>query len=136
MSAIPVLHPELVARVPPGFLPADLRVRTGDWVVRSLPFAEEAASPVAIWEIRKGRTHLRAKTAISVRMWSEEAFIFAENESLRVLGHGRDIESALADFNAHVVYFHKYYSNLREDQVMGEGLRLKRLFESMFERVS
>ena len=53
-----------------------------------------------------------------------------------MFGHGCDKESALQDFSSHVIYFHKYYSSLREDQVIGEGLRLKKAFADMFEQVS
>jgi len=89
---------------------------------------------IVLWEVRKGTVVLRARTPIYVRILKEGKLTFAENETLRIFAHGSDVQSAMRDFDSHVVHFHAYYVGLQEDQVVGEGSRLKKLFET-FERV-
>lgn len=107
-------------------------VVTGDLVVNSPK--PSAFGPTVLWDIHAGSLRLHATKPVTVHLRSEGAYWFAENETLRVFAYGATVEEALEDFQEHVVYFHSYYKSLRADQVIGEGERLKQLFDSSFVR--
>jgi len=67
-----------------------------------------------------------------VRVYSEEPFFFAQNEALAICGAGSSLEEAMADFSVHAVHFYKYYKALPSTRVMGDAVRLKKLFNDLF----
>lgn len=113
-----------------GFKRADPLIETGDLVVQ--PMSRTTTGPTVLWEICNGGVRLLANKPITVHFRVEGTHWFAENENLRVFAHGKDMRAALDDFQSHVVYFFQHYGNLRENQLMGEAVELKRLFAQSF----
>lgn len=133
MSVLAANLPDLVPVFPLNFQKQELRIKTGDFIGRS---EEQMRSkmPLVLWQVSSGGIRLRATSPITVRVRSEGDFVFAENEALGTFAYGRTHEEALEHFEDHVVHFYETYVNLREDQVVGEGARLKNLFETSFHR--
>jgi hypothetical protein len=110
-----------------------LRIKTGDFIER-LEDQMRSKMPLVLWQVISGGTRLQARSPITVRTRSEGDFVFAENETLRTFAYGRTLEEALEQFEDHVVHFYEYYASLGDDQVVGEGARLKNLFETSLQR--
>lgn len=112
--------------------PFPLRIDTGDDldVKRTFRIAPRISPP--IWEFRRESRLLRLQRPLLVRIWSEELFVFAENVTLNICGTGGTQDEAVDDFGVHAFYFYDYYRSLPVQSAMGEALRLKREFESLF----
>ena len=66
---------------------------------------------------------------VQVQISREGDFCFAENEQLVLYGSGETIREALEDLTSDILYFWKYYRRLSWDEVIGEGRRLKKIYE-------
>ena len=62
----------------------------------------------------------------------EDNLFFAESETLVVVGTGESITEAIDDLGKQIIHFYKYYKNLSRDKVIGDAVRLKRLYETLF----
>lgn len=69
---------------------------------------------------------------ITVKVYCDEDLFFAENENLVVCGTGETQEEAINDMGLHIIHFYEYYNNIEEDKLIGDALRLKRLYEDLF----
>jgi len=129
MTALATGAGNFAAFFPSEYVRQEPRVRTGELVVQR---GIRSRLPLLLWRIESARTRLRATSAITVHVRSENDFVFAENESLAIFAHGRTADEALEDFQEHVAHFFEYYSRLRTDQVIGDAIRLKELFAGLF----
>jgi len=77
--------------------------------------------------------NLKSARPIQVVIFSENGWIFAENDSLGVAGTGRKLSEALDDLTDSILHLHRHYKALAFDQVTGDGVRLKKLFDELFE---
>jgi hypothetical protein len=134
MSVLAAGLPDLVADFPLNFQKQELRIETGDLVVRTRQDQMRSQMPLVLWRVTSAGIQLRATSPITVRVRSEGEFVFAENETLRIFAHGRTPEQALEQFEDHVVHFYESYANLGSDEVVGEGARLKQVFADSFQR--
>lgn len=134
MSAIAVGSFDLIANFPSQYQRQELRIETGDLLVRTGREKIESQMPLVLWQVKSSGTQLRATAALTIRVRSEGNFVFAENETLRVFAHGQSLDEALEQFQDHVVHFYESYLKLGNDQVIGEGARLKQVFEASFQR--
>lgn len=71
------------------------------------------------------------KFAIQLRIRYEDGFYFAENEAFHIYGNGESIAEALKSAALDISYFYNYYLNLDDDELVGKGLELKRLFSQI-----
>lgn len=71
-----------------------------------------------------------------IRIRQDGGFFFAENDTLRLVGIGTSPKEALADYCTHQAHFQQYYTRLPTSAVIGEGRRLKRLFQNCREASS
>lgn len=71
---------------------------------------------------------------ISVKVYSEDNMYFAENDNLSVCGTGENQEEALQDLQLHIVHFYNYYHNIEDDKLMGEALKLKKIYAGLFQK--
>ncbi|MEW6249077.1 MAG: hypothetical protein AB1716_00395 [Planctomycetota bacterium] len=85
-----------------------------------------------IWRVREQERCFRLVQPLMVRVRQEEDFFFAENETLRLVATGTNLEEALGDFSFQLTYFHQYYTQIPADKVVGEAKRLKRLYQRIF----
>ena len=82
-----------------------------------------------------GRTFLTSKP-IGINVAQEGEWFFAENEALNVIGTGRSSEEAVLDVQQHIVHFWEYYGSLQDSQVIGDAVRLKKLFSDLLTEAS
>jgi hypothetical protein len=88
------------------------------------------APAVPLWEIRIEAKRVRIQP-ISVTIYRDGDFFFAENENLAICGTGSTPSEALHDLGHHISYFYKHYKNLSRKQLTGDALRLKDLYENL-----
>jgi hypothetical protein len=67
-----------------------------------------------------------------VQVYTDEGFVFARNVSLSICGTGQSLEEAMADFSLHAIHFYEYYKALPASKLMGDAIKLKRLFADLF----
>jgi hypothetical protein len=61
----------------------------------------------------------------------EDGAYFVENESLHLFAKGGSLEKAVEAFASDLAYYWRYYNSLREDDVAGAGVELKRIYEGL-----
>jgi len=77
-----------------------------------------------------GRTRsLSSPLALHVSV--EDGAYFVENESLHLFAKGASLEEAMDAFAADLAYYWRYYNSLRDDEVAGAGVELKRIYEGL-----
>lgn len=84
---------------------------------------------------RSGRGHTKVKcplwsfwqddVPLSVTLYREEGFWFAEVESLNVIGEGDTREEALVLLKERINYFVDFYKKSRDEELTNYALRLK-----------
>jgi hypothetical protein len=77
-----------------------------------------------------GRTLSLSKPLV-LQVSVEDGAYFVENEPLHLFGKGASLEEAVEAFAADLVYYWRYYNSLRDDEVAGAGLELKRIYEGL-----
>lgn len=55
-------------------------------------------------------------------------WFFAEDETLNALGIGLSREEAIEDMQDHIAQFSAYYGSLKDSDVIGDAVRLKRAY--------
>jgi len=85
-----------------------------------------------LWTITTPKKIYKVSIPIKVRVYSEDNLFFAENETLVVIGTGNSIDEAIDDFCKHIVHFYHYYKRLSRDEVTGDAVRLKNLYDTLF----
>lgn len=80
---------------------------------------------------RNGRV-LVAVRPINVSIERSEGGFCAENITLQIFAAGENAQQALADFRSQLFELYAHYSKLTEDEVVGEGARLRELFVENF----
>ena len=58
---------------------------------------------------------------------------FVEDSNLNIFGVAETKDAAFHEFIRHVVYFHKYYSEMKIKPVMPEAMRLKKLYSDFYD---
>lgn len=133
MSGALMTMPGLEPRLPrPDLSFVQPQVRTGDWTDQYRGQLRGGLRSAPIWHVRHQQRSFRLVRPLLVHVRQDEEYFFAENGTLGLMGTGKNPEQALADFCLHLVHFHQYYTRLPADKVVGEGQRLKRLFEGIF----
>lgn len=61
--------------------------------------------------------------------FEDEQYI-ATNETLNIFAAGESISSVVSNFSHHIVHFYEYYLNKDINEVTGNGLRLKKIYEN------
>ena len=77
-----------------------------------------------------GRTRSLSKPLV-LQVSVEDGAYFVENEPLHLFAKGSSLEEAVEAFAADLVYYWRYYNSLRDDEVAGAGLELKRIYEGL-----
>ena len=133
MSGALMTMPELEPQLPIEGMSFDrLQVKTGSWADQFRGNLRGSIRSAPIWHVWQEQRCFRLVRPILVRIRQDEGFFFAENDTLRLAGTGTNPEEALTDFCMHLVHFHQYYTQIPSSEVLGEGKRLKQLFQSIF----
>lgn len=77
-----------------------------------------------------GRSRSLSKPLV-LQVSVEDGAYFVENEPLHLFAKGASLEEAVEAFAADLVYYWRYYNSLRDDEVAGAGLELKRIYEGL-----
>lgn len=95
-------------------------------------FARRIKSYTApMWRIQKETKKYYTPKPISVRVYQDDDFFFAENDTLAVCGSGDSPQEALQDLGLHIIHFFEYYKGLDELQLMGDAIRLKEIYKDL-----
>jgi len=84
-----------------------------------------------LWGFHAEGKSYKLSVPVQVQFSREGDFCFAENEQLVLYGSGETIREALEDLTSDILYFWKYYRRLSWDNVIGEGRRLKEIYETL-----
>ncbi len=114
--------------------PAWAEDRTGQDVTGEPEYPSEIAI-VPFWVVSARGVTLRARRAIAARVSCGETHVLIDNDSLGIYAAGESTEDAVRDFNEQIIDQFRFYSQIHEDQTIGEGRRLKRLFGELFSEV-
>jgi hypothetical protein len=68
---------------------------------------------------------------ISLNVYKDEKYFFAENKTLNICGTGETSDEAVKDAKIHISHFYEYYKKLEQDKLMGDALRLKELYKDL-----
>ena len=85
-----------------------------------------------LWRINKKTKVYYTLKPISVKIYREDDLFFVKNENLLVCGTGKSPQEALQDFSLHIIHFYEYYNKIEEDKLMGDALRLKKIYKNLF----
>ena len=80
------------------------------------------------------KTYVTSKP-ILIKVYRQEDIFFAENESLVLCGTGASREEAVLDFVKHVDYFYNFYKRQSEGNLVGDALRLKKIYDELLVEV-
>ena len=114
----------------PGISDDPPRLRTGRVDTRRL-LAMTMAGPVPVWRIQQKERHFRCRAPVMVQVRREGRFFFAESDALGITGTGITFEEAIRDLGHHIWHFYNYYRRLPANKVMGEAIRLRKLFSDL-----
>ena len=90
---------------------------------------------VPVRRFRGSHSTIEASKPVEVTFTLADDLCLAENETLSIYATGETIEDALSDFIDQVVYFFHYYRSLPDDDVIGEAVRLRRLYLAGFKEI-
>ena len=78
----------------------------------------------------EGRTRSLSKP-LALQLSVEDGAYFVENELLHLFAKGPSLEEAVEAFATDLAYYWRYYNSLRDDEVAGAGVELKRIYERL-----
>lgn len=84
-----------------------------------------------LFQLHVQNRHYRAVIPITVYVYSDGEWFFAENEALVLTGSGASTEEAIRDLEQHIVHFWNYYKQLPDEKLTGDAIRLKRIYSGL-----
>ena len=86
---------------------------------------------IYIYRLFKENKRYLANKPIAVKIYQDEGLFFAENENLNICGTGETSQEALTDLHLHILHFYKYYRKIDKEQIVGDAVRLKKLYHNL-----
>jgi len=86
---------------------------------------------VYIYRLYEENKRYLANNPIALKISQEEGLLFAENENLNICGIGETSQEALADLHLHILHFYKYYRKIDKEQLVGDAIKLKKLYHNL-----
>ena len=86
---------------------------------------------VYIYRLYEENQRYLANNPIAVKISQDEGLFFAENENLNICGTGETSQEALADLHLHILHFYKYYRKIDKEQLVGDAIKLKKLYHNL-----
>jgi len=86
---------------------------------------------IYIYRLFKENKRYLANRPIAVKISQDEGLFFAENENLNVCGTGETSQEALVDLYLHILHFYNYYREIDEERLIGDAIRLKKLYHDL-----
>ncbi len=92
------------------------------------PSVPEKPSNLPLFAINVGGSTYRLVRPISVRIYRDQEWVFAENETLNLIGTGSNLLEAVNDLQEHIIHFWNYYSQIPDESLTIDALQLKRIY--------
>lgn len=124
------IREKMSSEMPKGY--ERLKVNDAEKVALDTFMKQIRSTPAPVWRIHKKTKRYCARKPIYVRIYQDGEFFFAENETLAVCGSGNSPQEALQDFGMHILHFFDYYRKLDEVRLMGDAVRLKKIYADLF----
>jgi len=86
---------------------------------------------VYIYRLSKENKRYLANKPIAVKIYKDEGLFFTENENLNVCGTGETSQEALTDLYLHILHFYNYYREINKERLIGDAVRLKKLYHDL-----
>jgi hypothetical protein len=121
-------------RLPPDYDSSSISVGTAPSSTAEWQYLEDSdIKPHFMWRIISADNNKLYTSfhPISVRVSKQGNFFFAENDQLGLCGTGFNVQDATEDLGQHIIYFFNYYKSLSDDQLVGEAIRLKKLYSTL-----
>jgi hypothetical protein len=68
---------------------------------------------------------------LQLRVAIEEDTYFVENDTLHLFGKGASLAEAVDAFSRDLAYYWRYYRTLRDADVAGAGVEMKRIYDGL-----
>ena len=91
----------------------------------------ENKKTIYIYRLFKENKRYLANKPIAVKIYQDEGLFFTENENLSVCGTGETSQEALADLYLHILHFYNYYREIDKERLIGNAVRLKKLYHDL-----
>jgi hypothetical protein len=78
-----------------------------------------------------GGSEMRLRRPLMLRVVAEDGEVFVENDALRIFGRGGTLQAAVESFAHDLVYYWRYYRNLGAEEIAGDAVRLKAVYEEL-----
>jgi len=86
---------------------------------------------VYIYRLSKENKQYIVNKPIALKIYQDDGLFFAENKNLNVCGIGETPQEALADLHLHILHFYKYYREIDKERLIGDAVRLKKLYRNL-----
>lgn len=104
------------------------RASTASGLDRPNVLASTSRYQIPAWVFTDGKVTVRASSPVIIRLLQLEDVVLAEHEGLDIYATGGSAEQAVEDFSRLVVDFYRFYSEQPDENLMGQAIRLKKLF--------
>lgn len=92
---------------------------------------DESNKPYPVFAINvDGEMRLLRKT-IELNLRCEDGYYFSENEMYNISGNGDSARESLKNAVYDISYFYNYYLSLNDNELVGNGLELKRIYSQI-----
>ena len=85
-----------------------------------------------VWSVTIDGKRYCATKPIMLRVHREGEWYFSTNNTLSICGTGLSPQESISDAIQHLAHYSKYYKSLGYQQVVGEAVNLKKIFEKLF----
>jgi hypothetical protein len=79
-------------------------------------------------------TRLISKKPIQIEVRRGEELIFVESANLRIYAAGDTKDEAFKEFSIQLIYQYEHYIKTPNEKLVGEALKMKKVFEELFDR--
>jgi len=86
---------------------------------------------VAVWSIPIAGKSRDTSKPIILTNYEDGDFWFSENVSLNIVGIGKSPDEATNDARQHVAHFFLHYRALRDEDVVGAAVKLKKIYKNL-----
>lgn len=108
-----------------------IKTASSDLDIRESPLTERHLS-IPLFALQAGSDIFRLQRPISVKIYNDEEWVFAENEALNLIGTGTTPQEAISDLQQHIIHFWNYYSDIPDESLTTDALQLKRIYSDRF----
>lgn len=112
-----------------GLRPSRPRVETYSYVERPATMSV-APAVLPLFSFSVGTDVKRLSKPLLLRVAIEQGEYFVENDALHIFGNGPTLSRAV-EFARDLAYSWQYYCGLNDDQVAGDAVTLKKLYEEL-----